>query len=516
MDIEQHIELKEDLNLIKEEIKKKQDRIVPIIGDECFVGYSNDAQTFVPLQQWLAEKLLGSKSKVKKKMKEKIFSEGYHGLDLLHKEYKRVFPGELPALYKNKISNIIKNGLEEKCLCLRKDVKNFLIAGQFEVVITTCPFNILKKEIDSGDRQYIISSFSPKISMAEATLKLPAIYQIFGKFENDYVSGESELLEYLHFLNQTDTEKGYGASQLVKYLKDKENDNNGLALLMPIGCSNLPNWIFRFLWYPLFRQRSNYRSDKQGGIWCKHSDNEDFYQFLIDYDFRTFSKPTDVLAEEQNGGDAVLIQLTEALNDKAKKMEEYMVSTLKMQFPNEGEYDLFISYSSDDEEFVKKIHKILTSCCDVKVWMDNRIKGGDAYWDSIQYGIEHSHKYLFVITESYLKKAVGKYVEDPITHLWGSTGVYEEIDRIRLNILNKRKDGEKNNIIPLIKSGTTVTYTDNSSKLHEDEPLNVGTLEKLPCFEEYRMMQTGDLFEGIHAVVCDYNNMEEELKKIFN
>lgn len=51
----QHIELEA---LIKEVLKKK-DRIIPIIGDDCFVGYIDEKhQEPIPLQQWIAEELL--------------------------------------------------------------------------------------------------------------------------------------------------------------------------------------------------------------------------------------------------------------------------------------------------------------------------------------------------------------------------------------------------------------------------------------------------------------------------
>ncbi len=52
---------------------------------------------------------------------------------------------------------------------------------------------------------------------------------------------------------------------------------------MPIGCSNLPDWLFRFLWYPL----SQYENSHKGGIWPNYRD-EDFYKFLRKYQFRTF------------------------------------------------------------------------------------------------------------------------------------------------------------------------------------------------------------------------------------
>lgn len=139
----------------------------------------------------------------------------------------------------------------------------------------------------------------------------------------------------------------------------------------------------------------------------------------------------------------------------------------------------------------------------------------DEYWDAIQHGIEHSQRYLFLITEEYLRKAIGKnYIDD--TGIPGQTGVYKEIDLIRHHILNKRKDGQKGNIIPLIVEGTTVTYTDINKMVHQNEPLCNALLEKLPYFEEYALMQTHDLFKQVEGILCNDSNIDERLTNIFN
>lgn len=342
---EQYLLLQDELDLIIEEVKEKQDRIVPIIGDDCFVGYVDDEHTLMPLQQWLTEELLGSRASGE--TKEKISSLGYYGLDLLFKEYERIFPKRSTPMYKRDVIRIIENGIREKRLFLRKDVKDFLTAGSFEVVVTTCPFDIIEKELKCGDRLYNVSSFAPQLTLrglsrAEATLKLPAIYQLFGNIKNEYVSGENMLLKFLHFLNQTDTEKGYGASPLVKYLKDKEADNKGLALFMPIGCSNLPNWIFRFIWYPFCVDHMNVGDDTQGGVWHQYSSDEDFYNFLINYGFRTFSEPTDILSGEVTEGDPVLMRLTEELHKKASEVQKYISSSLHIDSLTNEDFDVTI------------------------------------------------------------------------------------------------------------------------------------------------------------------------------
>ncbi len=59
--------LNTELDSLVREVVKKQDRIIPIIGDDCFVGEMDG--NYVPLQQWLAEEMLGDRatSEVKQK-----------------------------------------------------------------------------------------------------------------------------------------------------------------------------------------------------------------------------------------------------------------------------------------------------------------------------------------------------------------------------------------------------------------------------------------------------------------
>ncbi len=511
----------EELESLVNEVLKKQDRIIPIVGDDCFVGYdgSGSSRALVSLQQWIANKLLDDDTT--QETINKIRSEGYRGLDILYEEYKRINKDDGFVDYKDAIVSLIEKGIKNKDIFLREDVKVFLLAGKFEVIATTCPFHILENEISWRNQKYNVSSFAPislsKDSKSESSLKLPAIYQIFGDCDGEFVAGEEDLLKFLHYLNQTDTEKGFGASQLVKYIKDKRQDNKGLVLLMPIGCSNLPNWLFRFLWYP-FSQERLIGNDKKNheGVWHKHSTDEDFYKFLRKYRFMTFSGSTDILKEDNSSGDPVLVRLAKEFRDKGNYLQTFASNELLVKWDENEEWDFFISYASEDVEVAKEVYNILTDKCGKRVWMDNRggIKAGDEYWAAIQYGIEHSQKFVFIITDDYLKKAIDK------NHKYESgeiepTGVYREIERIKQFFLIKRRDGQKGYTFPLIIEGTKVTYTDYNGILHKDEILRTGLLEKLPKFKEYEMLQTDILFYHIQDLVCTTENLENNLVEMF-
>lgn len=508
-----------ELEALIKEVIKRQDRIIPVVGDDCFVGFVDDCKkTVLPLRQWIAEKLLGADAS--DEIKRKIQSEGYRGLDILYEEYIKMNEDAGFVDYKDEVASIVDDGVENKHLFLRKDVKDFLVAGKFAVIATTCPFHILEKELTLNSKKYNVCSFAPYTSLngtkSVATLSLPSIYQVFGDCEGEFVAGEDDLLRFLHHLNQTDSEKGFGASQLVKYIKDKGQDNKGLGLLMPIGCGNLPNWLFRFLWYPFSWDKLIGRDKRnQGGVWYEHSADEGFYKFLRKYRFKTFSEPTDVLRAEHEQGDPVLLILSQEFRKTNKIIRDYASKKLHVIWDDNDEWDFFISYASEDIEVAKKVYDILTIQCKKRVWMDNRIRTGDEYWSAIQYGIEHSRKYLFIITESYLRKAIDKN-HRYITGVVAPTGVYHEIERIKQFFLVNKRDGQKGYTYPVIIKGTKVTYTDCNGTKHNNELLESGVLEMLPKFKEYEMLQTDSLFYHIQDCVCAEENLEENLAYIIH
>ena len=159
-------QLQKELDRLVKEVIKRRDRIIPVIGDNCFIGDIDDTgeNKKVPLQQWIAEKLLDNESSPE--IIDKIRSEGYRGLDILFEEYRRIKKDveDVDANfvdYADDLKDIIADGITDNKLHLRDDVKQFLLAGKFEVVATTCPFHILEEEINYDGQEYNVSSFAP-------------------------------------------------------------------------------------------------------------------------------------------------------------------------------------------------------------------------------------------------------------------------------------------------------------------------------------------------------------------
>ena len=456
-------DIQEELEILIKEVIDKKDRIIPVIGDDCFMGYvdENGIRDIVTLQEWIAVKVLGANNKKRKK----ISSEGYRGLDILFEEYVRIYKKGF-LTYRDKINFCVNKGIDEEQIFLRKDVKDFLNAAKFKVIATTCPFQILEKELDSF--KYNVSSFSPASPKSE--LDFPTVYKIFGDSSSDieFVLGEEDLLKFLHYLNRSGAYK----CTLAQYIEKIGEDGKGLGMFMPIGCNNLPNWLFRFLWYPfsykcLTSNQDVNKDSNQGGIWHKHSTDKCFHEFLCKYGFKTFSNSTDVMKDNKfDGYDPVLNMIKKKFVNIERSIQEEVE---KLGVQGKNNWDIFISYASEDINVAQFVYEILTIDCKKKVWLDKRgqIKGGDMYWDAIKFGIEHSQKFVFIITESYLKKAIDK-----------SAGVNEELKWIKYHFLRKRIDGQGGYSIPIILDGTKVTYTQGND-IHKNEILVSGAFEQL-------------------------------------
>ena len=295
------------------ELVKKRDRIIPIIGWKSFVAEQDGEE--VLLQKYLVDKMVSESCLKKKEMQEK----GYYGLGLLQKE-----KGLRDNFFKNNLERIVANGGVK----LRDDVKSFLEAGKFEVVVTTVPFRLLENEFPKlyGNEKNVVSYIPLNCNGHDysVTLNSGSLYKIFGDIQGKCVLTEKDLLRYLHELNHPDYEHGFGAAPLVKYIKQQRVD----CLLMPIGCGDLPNWIFRFLLYPLGNPTDK---DYAGGIWYNKSNDADFLQYLEDYNFITLDSP-------QDGNDSLFKEMAEHLTKEARKK----VANLGVEWSYSG-WDYFIS-----------------------------------------------------------------------------------------------------------------------------------------------------------------------------
>lgn len=494
-----------DIEEIVSDLIDIRDRIIPIIGDGCF-EVMVDGGTSVPLQKHIVERLSNGEITVEN------CENGYYGMTRLYKDY---FNGN-ESEFKKKVKYIVRQGLENNTIRLKPVVKDFLKAGKFEVVVTTNVFHILENEISEEHHHYNTKVFVPNASNPEENLITPTVYKIFGDYSAaDAVLTEDGLLKYLHYLNIPGVEKGFGPSPFIKYIKNKKAVGKVNSVLMPIGCDNLPNWIFRFLWYPI--SSKILENSTEGDVWATYVSDEIFIKFLEYNSFQMFQSDA-----QSNVYDSILEAFTSKMRSESKKarsesdeMKEVATEKMKVDWQDDDEWDYFLSYAKENEEIVNRLYHILTNNCGKRVWMDNRQINIGRYWDIIQHGIEHSRRYIFVITEDYLRKAnePGRIDENGV---YQKSGVYTEIEKINKAVVKQEKDINDGGrySVPLIHKGTTVNVSDLSTHVQHTRELDGALLEKLYLFEEYHPLKTKDLFDGMQTYVFNEDNMKDILKII--
>lgn len=196
------------------------------------------------------------------------------------------------------------------------------------------------------------------------------IYHLFGEYSNNWVYDDKSLLSCLYsHQNQKNS--------LNQYLSNRH--------LLVLGC-NLPNWVFRFLWYPITNARNPQYPQKTDGAWCNSMDVDesldDFLndiRYLRDNDYQTFL-------------DDIIHALSEEKNDEDTKYE----------------YDIFLSYKAEDKDVAIKIREFLQQK-GLKVWQDleresGNIQQGGEYWKRIKLGIQRSRFYMPLLTRNYYRR----------------------------------------------------------------------------------------------------------------
>lgn len=347
-----------------QDIYDYRDIVIPVIGDNCFVYDSGDGE--MSLQEFIVDTLTKGKisdSQLLTQMK----TRGYYGLTLLK---KYCYPNE--SKFKLEYKRAMESNKDK--IHLNATIRNFLHAYKFHVIVTTSCFKLIESEFP------IYKSVSyPSVDGNQEKLNGDGytVYHIFGLEANGakWVTGEEELLNFVHELH------GEGATDLKRYIKV----DNRMKALFVIG-SNLPDWLFRFFLYPMTDINNN-----EVGYFLSSTDNieDSFMTFLddISYDY-------DVNANLES-----VLERATALcpNQDANASDNNRV-------PHQKDYDIFISYASENRELATTIKDTLENVYRLRVWLDQKqIVDGD-YEKRIIRGIENSAYFMPIVTKEYILK----------------------------------------------------------------------------------------------------------------
>lgn len=442
--------------------------IVPVIGEDMFVykGEFSDGKELSIREYLLIRFQEDFNIRLDDDKINAILKHDYYGLSIMH----RIFN----AKGKDYIAKYKKYILEAETrneISLKPYVLDFLQAFNFPLIITTVSFRFLENILSRKDVSY--SSVWYKLNGNNKN-PLPIgknIYHIFGDAKDgyDWVYDEKMLLGFMHSLH----EKDYMAETLIKYMR------NGKKRMMVLGC-NMPDWLFRFLWFPIY---SDYSFEGENGYWINETDVED--------SFDSFLQEVNYASNEE------VHYILETITSKFKSL----ITDTKEKKPKKDRFDVFISYSSNDFELVKIIYKILSDR-NIDVWFDEdgsgRIIEGENYMKKIKENVPKCKYYMPIVTETFIQKSL-----DVESNLSKETAI---IDDYYKTLAEEDKDAYS---LPVIIAGNVFNGNDIDTKLVEGLS-SLGILKK--HFYYQKKMMTFDVENQENFVNLDWEKIIQKSK----
>lgn len=355
---------------IVDNLIEMKDVVVPILGDDIFFIARTDGRR-TGLHEYLLDcftEEYGERG-LTTEDREIILKGSYYGLSKL----ERFFPSDFETDFRRYIRTARKEGLVE----VQPVIRDFLETFRFPLIITTTPFSFIEDMLPG----YSTAAYSPKgVNNAPVDDSLPMVYHIFGTIADggQWVYDEGKLLEFLHTLHNEDT-----TSKALKRYMDSKN-----CRLLALGC-NLPDWLFRFLWYPIKSATADPSQKK--GFWISERETpESFNDFLDNIKFYSAREVHDILS-------MAVDSMREMKKEVSGEKEE------------ETRYDAFLSYASEDKELAGKVFDLLTAK-GYRVWFDKdghgKIEPGSNYMRRIEAGIARSAHYIPLITGNFVYKVL--------------------------------------------------------------------------------------------------------------
>lgn len=345
-----------------DQLKNELNRIVPIICDDMFEYIKPEENSPISLKEFISMSLEpGDYSELYKTLKNKF----YYGVS----QYEKMNEDNYSSFIYNAVNEAVNDGR----IKLKECVREFLVRGKFPLIITTFAFPVIEEclEKELGDT---VKSIYYKI---DARNDLPLIfnkrynhyvYHIFGGERHDkWVYNEQTLLQYMYALQNADI----GAKNLASYICPTDNVTH---LLLVMG-SILPDWLFRFLVYPIYKD-----SLSVGGFWISAQDTEQELKAFLQRNKYKFPEPNR--------------DISKILKNAIMEREVNIIA----------EHRIFVSYKRDDnDKRIGRIFDLLRLYGQVWIDLEKVADGGNPYWANIKEGIRNCDVFVPLVTEKYKK-----------------------------------------------------------------------------------------------------------------
>lgn len=352
-------------------------QLVPVICEDMY-EYEDQAGNRQSLHSYMVEKIIKDNNNIRLTRQEltDVITESYYGNQVIEEKMgKKIWNKLYDTVFD--FDDNIKDGI-----CLKKEVEDFLRAGNFPLIITTSCFPILESRLK--DFQYT-SVWYKLFDRATGSLPENCIYHFFGQANAgnpNWGYNDNMLLQFLCSAYSKDT----APLNLTSYIAN----TNSRRTLFFIG-NDAPDWLFRFMLTPMFGGDvyAEGKNREENGFYMneKHcKDAESLDHFLKDTNFVKESRVTNILN-----------RVTEIFNKTNSRPQS--------KEPHGKRYDFFISHASEDTDLALKLKEVLNSH-GIKAWVDesNKLKMDGPYWQRIIDAMNASAYFMPVISRKFMYK----------------------------------------------------------------------------------------------------------------
>ncbi len=356
----------------------KDGNVIPIIGpDALMVEYDNQT---VPFYRLVSADLLKSfKVEPEAEMLQHTWS--------LHQAVSAILATKCGQGIEQRIRREVSRLVAQYSEFVQPAESLRLLASirAFTLFISLTPDNLLERVMRSVDPASTIrtSTYSPRDaseSLSDLVLRQGerGIFQMLGsctQVGSGFAIHEEDTLEYLYRF-QSD-----GMRRFITILSELRRRDKLL-----INC-NFPDWLGRSM-LRLVNDNRFYAKDTQEFL-CPHANDTGLHAFLAQYSPNTigFEGQTDMLIKK-------LVQISETVQPPLPK------SAAAMSKPNGQGPTIFVSYASENADFVRLITDNLTDLGFSDVWLDRKkLIGGDDWSDRIGEAIEKCDFFMPIISQ---------------------------------------------------------------------------------------------------------------------
>ena len=453
-----------------DQLKNELNRIVPIVCDDMFEYVKSEEDTPISLKEFISVSL-----------EPDDYSELYDTLK--NKYYYGISQYEMKNEdnYSSFIYNTVKGGVDNGRIRLKECVREFLVKGKFPLIITTFAFPVietcLEKELGQEQKDTVKSIYYNIDARNDLPLVFAKrynhyVYHIFGGERHDrWVYNEQTLLQYMYALQNADI----GAKNLASYICPTDNVTR---LLLVMG-SILPDWLFRFLVYPIYKDNLSV-----GGFWISAQDTaQELKAFLLRNKYK-FPKTNNI---------------PNILHNAITEREVHKMSG----------HNIFVSYKRDDSD--KRIGRVIDLLrLYGQVWIDfEKVSdAGNPYWANIKEGIKKCDVFIPLVTDKY-KEVFSLNQEIDLEKLILDNPYVDE------DVVNKKHNDNYtiDQLAPIVREAYYAVACKKkicpiAISSDPKEPGNIETMAK-------KGLLPSCIFSGMN-IICYNDNIPTELNIIFN